>query len=300
MRCHVARSRMLLRQAVSAACLLFFFAAAPGTQAQPKRFRPAPNYVQIGKPDQAKGRELLEDFRQRGIAGNYFLQFELRVMPRRGAERTVPGYLWGARNERGPISRIVLWPGVAAQEQRLLVQSGAESALWTQQPGAGGGAPMDPAALFQPLSNTDLTPFDLQMPFTFWEDFVFEGVTRLRERPAHVFLMYPPDGVAAQKPELTGVRMYLDAEHHALIQAEQIGQKGGLLKSMTVVSLQKVDDQWMVKSIDLRNEETRGKTRFTVKAAALGIDLPPQLFEPAALSESFPPPPPQRLRSLEP
>jgi hypothetical protein len=300
MRCHPAGEKKVFRQVALAACLLFCGATLPSAYAQPKRFRPAPNYVQLGKPDQAKGRELLEDFRQRGIAGNYFLQFELRVMPRRGAERTVPGYLWAARNERGPISRLVLSPGLSDKERRLLVQVGPASALWSFQPGASAAAPLNPAGLFEPLGETELTAFDLQMPFTFWDDFVFEGVTRLRNRPAHVFLVYPPAEVAAQKPELTGVRMYLDAEYHALVQAEQIGPEGRLLKSMTVVDLKEVDGQWMVKSVDLRNDLTRDKTRFIVKAAAVGIDLPPALFEPAALAETFPPPPAQRLREVTP
>lgn len=293
-------STIFARQAASVACLLCFLGAGLTASAQPKRFRPQPQYLQIGEPDQTEGRRILDDFRNRGIEGDYYWEFSLRVMPRKGEERLIPGRLWGSRNENGPITRIVLWPGVAANERRLLVQNGLKSATWGWQAdkAVDGVTVLGATAWFEPLGGTDLSAFDLQMPFLYWSEFVFEGVTNLRGRPAHAFLLYPPAEVAAQKPELTGIRVYLDTAYHALVQFEQIGEAGRVLKTLTLLDFKKVDEHWIVKSVDLRDEATRNKTRFLVTGAAMGLDLPARLFEPATLGETIRPPAADRIKAV--
>ncbi len=256
------------------------------------RYRPPPSFLQVGKPDQDQGRQILQQFRQQGIKGDYYLEFELRVMPPRGDERILRGALWGSRNADGPVSRVSIRPAAAsAPELRLLVQGGPAPALWRWSGEAGTAAErLGVAELFAPVAGTDLTPFDLQMPFLYWNDFVYEGLVRVAGRPAHQFLLYPPPEMAAQHPELTGVRVDLDTQYVALVQAELIGDGGRALKAVSLLDLKKLDDQWLVKSIDLRDETTREKTRFTVTAAALNQQFAPGLFDAASLSGPAPVP----------
>jgi hypothetical protein len=288
------------RQVMSITCLLFFLGTSLTAFAQPKRFRPQPQYLQLGEPDQAKGREILADFRTRGNEGDYFWEFELRVLPRLGEESVIPGRIWGSRNDSGPITRIVLWPGVTNSERRLLVQNGPKNATWgwRADQAASGVTLLGPAAWFDPLGETDLTAFDLQMPFIFWNDVVFEGVTNFLNRPAHVFLFYPPAEITALRPSLTGVRVYLDTAYRALVQCEQIGEGGKVLKTLTLGAFKKVDDRWIVKSGDFRDEATRNKTRFLVTNAAMGLELPARVFEPATLGETIRPPAADRIRAV--
>lgn len=292
----------LSRQASWLACLVVFSAALlPDAAAQSRRYRPPARYIQLGQPDQAAGRKILESFRGQGIAGDYFLEFDLRVLPRRGETRVVTGgKLWGGRNEIGPVSRVELPASGDVPARRLLVQNGPQSAVWQ----AGGRfdetVVSDAAALFTSLAGTGLTAFDLQMPFIYWSDFVYEGLAPVRGRPAHVFLLYPPETIAAQRPDLAGVRVYLDTQFGALVQSEQIGEGERVLKSMAVLDLKKVDDQWMVKTIDLRDEVTREKTQFIVKGAALGLDFSPVLFSPEMLGRAITPPDAMRIRRLSP
>jgi len=294
----------LSRQAGFLACLVVFFAALPvESAAQSRRHRPPARYVQFGEPDQAEGRKILENFRLQGISGDYYLEFELHVLPRRGETRVVSGArLWGGRNDQGPVSRVELPAVEGSAARRLLVQNGPKGAVWVAPVGGVTSSPaaLDASALFTPLAGTDLTAFDLQMPFLYWSEFVFEGVAPVRGRPAHVFLMYPPDAIAALKPELAGVRVYLDTQFGALVQAQQIGAEERVLKSITVLDIKKVDDQWMVKTIDLRDEATRNKTQFLVTGAALGLDFSDMLFDPSNLSSTVSPPPAARIRRLGP
>jgi hypothetical protein len=62
-------------------------------------------------------------------------------------------------------------------------------------------------------------------------------------------------------------------------------------RTMTVLDLKKVGDQWIVKSIDLRDERTRDKTRFRVTGVALDLDFSPALFDPEFLDTAITPPP---------
>lgn len=260
----------------------------PQARAQ-KGSQPPPDYVQFGKPDQKEGRDVLEEFRRQGIAGEYYLEFELRVLPWHGPEQVLAGKLWGSRNAAGPISRISVPQSAAAgaPEVRLLIQGGPSPALWRWT--AGSGAQPEAAGidtLFEPIGGTDLTAFDLQMPFLYWPDFVYEGLARMHGRPAHQFLFYPPADVTRHNPLLRGVRTYLDTQYGALVQAELIGADNQPLKILSLLDLKKVGDQWIPKTVDFRNETTRNKTRFAVTAAALSQAFPPDVFDPAHLAEA--------------
>jgi hypothetical protein len=260
--------------------------AAPAGRA----VRPSANYVQFGQPDQAEGGRILRDFRRMGIAGDYYLDFKLRVMPRRGTESEVGGRLWGSRNETGAITRIAL-SGTRDSERRLLLQNGTTPAAWEWTHDRDEAAPMDVSDLFTPLvSQTQICIFDLQMPYLYWEEFVFEGVSRIRGRPAHTFLLYPPGEFTAGFPGLGAIRVHLDTQFKALVQSELLDERGRTYKTVAVLDLKKVGEQWMVKTIDLRDERSRDKTRFQVTGAALDLELTGEIFTPLGLAEEVRPP----------
>jgi hypothetical protein len=294
--------RIFKRQAIWFVCLFALYAlSSRSADAQPRRFRPQPQYLQIGTPDQDKGRKILESFRSRGVyAGDNYFEFELRILPRRGAEKSIQGKLWTGDNPQGPVSRIILSPGVAGAEERLLVQSGPSSAVWKWKPGMDTATPLNLAGLFEKLGESDVTPFDLQMPYLYWTEFAYEGVSRLRGRPADTFLMYPPKNVAELRPDLTGIRLYLDSQYNAPVQAEYLGADGKPAKTVSVVDLKHLGDQWVVKSIDFRDEATRNKTRFALTGATVGLEFAYSLFEPGMLKELIQSPAEDRIQRVAP
>lgn len=279
--------RGLTRQIACAVCLCCLSAAL--LPAQPRGNRLLPRYVTVGPPDQAEGRRVLEEFRALGLPGDYYLEFVLEILPRRGERRTVPGRLWGSRNEQGPLTRLALEPPNAPRE-RWLVQNGVAPDAWRWREGEEGVARLPLDRLLDPLAGSTATVFDLQMPFVHWTEFVFEGVTRVRGRTAHAFLLYPPADFATAYPNIAGVRIYLDLQFHALMQAVVLDADEQPLRTLTVLDLKKVGDQWIVQSIDLREEATRNKTRFRVTGAALEAELATGLFTPAALADAIAPP----------
>jgi hypothetical protein len=265
-------------------------AALPTLTAQDGRFRPPPVYVAGGKADQTEGARVLGEFRQAGIAGQHWLAFTLRVMPRRGPERVIDGQMFGTHGPQGPVTRLQIGT------ERWLIQAGATPAAWTVQDGT--SRAVTAAETLQVIAGTDLTLFDLQMPFLHWADFVYEGLAKVRGRPAHRFVLYPPADLAAARPELSGVRVFLDTQFQALVQVEQLGADGKPARSVTLIDLKKVDGQWLVKSIDLRNHVTRDKTRLTITTAALDLALPAEAFAPAQLAQPPPVVPADKIETL--
>ncbi|MDB6093308.1 MAG: hypothetical protein JWM32_870 [Verrucomicrobia bacterium] len=254
---------------------------------------PPANYLQFGQPDQEEGRKVLAAFRRAGIPGQYYLEFDIRVMPRRGEERVLAGKLWGSRNDEGPISRVA----VTAEkgERRLLIQNGEDAAVWSVDLG---GASTNTRIVdsFEPLvPGIELTAFELQMPYVYWPDATLERVSRVRSRPAHVFFFRPPAAWAAQHPDIRGVRAYLDTQFNVPVQSEIIGQDQRVLRTLSLVDLAKVGDQYIPKSIDLRNDQTRDKVRFQVTGAALNSSFKANIFEPGQLTEPVPAPPPKQI-----
>jgi len=270
--------------------LLFVLAAgcALPARAQADKFTLPVDRPATGNANQADGAKILADFQAAGIAGDYWLSFELRVLPRKGPERSVTGTLLGARGPSGPLSRLTV-PG-----ERWLIESGPQPSAWLA---AGGAAPRLLAAgeAGQAVAGTDVTVFDLQMPFRYWADFTYEGQAVMRSRPTHSFVLRPPAGQPVPVAGLTGVRIFVDAEFRALVQAEELGAGGAVLKTITLLDLKKVNDQWMMKAIDVRDNRTRDKTRFSVTAAALGLSLPFETFSPDNLTTAEPAVPAEKV-----
>jgi hypothetical protein len=137
-------------------------------------------------------------------------------------------------------------------------------------------------AATEPLqAGLEITAFDLLMPFLYWPQTAGVTLSRIRGRPADVFLFTAP-GAAAP---ITGVRAYLDSEYHAPVQIESLGGES-VLKTFSLLDLKNVSGQWLFKDIDVRDEATRNKTRLSVTGAALGLDLQDALFQPESLGES--------------
>jgi hypothetical protein len=261
----------------------------------------APDLAQLGVPDQAEGRAIIEGFRESGPAQAYYAEFELRQLPRRGQETTFKGRLWAGRNQAGKVLRIELNPGDAG-ERRFLVQGGESAAVWFYDPREIAARPRKIGPLTPLVPGIETTPFDVQMPFLYWPDESLLSITRAPglQRPAYVFLFRPPADFEAADPGMGGVRAYIDTQYNAPVQTETIGSNGRILKTMTLVGLKKIQGQYLPKEIDVRNDATRDKTRFELTAAAMGVALAPSFLEPGQLSAPAAIPPSSKIERFSP
>lgn len=247
--------------------------------------------AQSGPPARADAAAVLDQFRRSIYAEPIYIEFDLREMPRRGKERVFHGRLWGARNGRGPVTRFELDVGRGVPTHRVLVQGGPDAGIWVSD-GQGGGEPLDEKAVLMPLvPGAEITPFDIQMPYLYWLDVDRTGEERVRGRPAYVYLFTPPGEFAGANPGVRSVRAYLDIQYDALMQSEITGANGRVAKTLSLLELRRVGDRWIPRDLDVRNEETRDKTRLSVTAVAIGITVDPAAFDPSRLGAAAAQPP---------
>jgi hypothetical protein len=257
-----------------------------------------PELAQIGKPNAEEAARLIAQFRNSGIPGDYYLEFELRGLPRRGEGITLRGSWWGSRNDGGAISRIEL-TDAAGVPHRFLLQNGDEAAVWRIADGR--PARMGVNEMLAPLvPGVEVSAFDLQMPFLYWPGATVEKITRVLGRPSHAFVFPAPADFKAQHAEISAARAYLDTQFNVPMQTEIVGRNGKVTKTLALLSLKTIDKQTLPKAADYRNEVTRDKTRLQVTGAALNLQLPRSIFEPAGLAQPARPPLPERVVRIDP
>lgn len=235
--------------------------------------------------DQEEGREVIERFRHSRIEGDYLMRFNFIHLPRRGETQLYEGILWGSWQGDGPLMRLALWPENQQSEVRQwLIHGGSDACVWeilsddtlSAVPRSAWTSPMLPGIVY--------SVFDIVMPFIHWNDFDYTGSKRMKGRPAHLFDMRPP---AANAPAvnlyagLHHVELALDADFNALLRAVVYDADDDKLRSFNVMSWKKLsNDNYIVKAIDLVDEQSRDKTRFRVTAAVTNTVLPEAVFDP--------------------
>lgn len=246
------------------------------------------NAGSAGRLDAAGASQVLEQVRTSDIQGDYYWEFQLHALPRRGEEKIYQGRGWGGRNAQGPIKRIELTDD-KGQKVRLLLQNGPRSAVWRWAEGR--VSTLTDADLFTPLlPGVELTAFDLQMPFLYWANATLETIQPIRGRTAHVFVLRSPSGFSAQDSQVAAAKVYVDQQLNALMQVELLDTNNRVLKRFSPLSLKTIDKQPLPKTVDFRNEATGNKARLDMTAVALNLKHPESLFQPAALAEDVAPP----------
>jgi hypothetical protein len=240
--------------------------------------------------DVEEGARRLAEFRLQRLDGDFCFEFELEYKPRR--ERTVryEGMMWGSWNEVGPITRFRVLPAArnmtvgaeAVQPVELIIQNGRSPRAWIRRSQAEVFQLIEGDALFEPiLPGLLYSPFDLQMPFVYWEHFTYEGPTLVgATRVAQQFLMQSPVGSASEARGIAGVRVGLDDTYNALWRVEVMDAQEEVMSSFAVESFQKVQEQYIVKRITLKDTASKDRTTFEVEAASVGLSLERDLFRP--------------------
>lgn len=239
--------------------------------------------------DQEEGARRLEAFRNQRLQGDFYFKFRLEHKPRKARTVRYDGEMWGTWNEQGPITRFRIYPkknsatSDESESVELIVQNGPSQSAWIRRSEDSTFELLEGAALFEPILPEVLyTPFDLQMPFVYWDDFIYEGPTLVgASRVAQQFLMLPPESLAAETRGIAGVRIGLDDTYNALWRVELVDDEGEELSRFSVESFKEVQEQYIVKRITLKDNVSRDSTTFHVSAASVGLSLKSQLFDPA-------------------
>lgn len=240
--------------------------------------------------DAEEGAQRLAAFREQRLEGDFCFEFELAHKPRKARTVRYQGMMWGSWNEQGPITRFRVSPARSKTDAHtnssgsveLIIQNGGTPQAWIRRSEQDVFTLIEGEALFEPiLPGLLYSPFDLQMPFVYWEDFTYEGPTLVgATRVAQQFLMKPPVASASAARGISGVRVGLDDTYNALWRIEVMDKEGEVASRFAVESFQKVQEQYIVKRITLRDYASKDRTTFNVEAASVGIALNRDLFCP--------------------
>lgn len=227
-----------------------------------------------------EGQRRLDAFRKfRYAGGGYSFKFQLIDLPRRGrAYLTHSGTLLGDWNEKGPVMRVEFDDG-----KRLLLQGGFHPKIWMKE-GDGPVRELSYEQWFRPIfEDSNFTPFDFSLNFIFWDYSNYEGPDKVKGRPAQRFLMKLPDYLAQSNPQLGGAYLQMDDAYNVILGAELLDRDNRQIRSYKLLNFQEVRGQYILKGIDVVDNETRHKTRFYVTAAAMGLAINREVFEPQGL-----------------
>ncbi|MGE9295183.1 MAG: outer membrane lipoprotein-sorting protein [Puniceicoccales bacterium] len=258
------------------------WADRPGERAR------GPEKVDNIAPEEAA--EVVETFRNQRLAGDYIFIFDLEHRPQRAKKQMFRGIMWGTWNQEGPISRISIWPtgNRATATRELLVQGGPNPRIWELKEGK--VVELDAEEQGKPFfEGIVYSPYDILMPFTYWEDYDYIGSKRMIQgRPAHGFKFHAPEDVSERVEGLESVEMWLDADFYSPIRAAMLDADGDELRTMGNPSFKEIREQYIVKEVEIMDERTRDYTIFRVTNAALQQHLDPAIFTPEGLDDGEP------------
>lgn len=269
------------------ACLL----GAPFLQAQygrpSQRGRVVPE-VETLTAEQAQ--QLLQQFRLARLTGDFSFSFYLSSHGDELNETTYYGQLWGTWTEFGPRFRVLIDTQEGETDFKplsLLVQSGPHPLAWVYKDGS--TTRLDEQQFRAPLlPGVQYSAFDLAMGFAHWENTTYIEGKRVRGRPAAVYYATPPSAFMVGETQLSYVEMAVDMEFLALLRARFYDADGQRLRAFEIKGFKKVDDQWIVKAIDLIDYAKDIKTTFYVRSAAVGLQLQESFFHPDNLDDEPP------------
>lgn len=265
-----------------------FYACLPSVSVAQKAGAGGERFDPYKVIDQAEGAKRMAAFRSLRLEGDFCFKFQLKHKPRQGRTVRYNGVMYGSWNDRGPVSRFKLFPekvtrGVSVESSpiEMIVQNGVAPEVWIRRPDSESFSLIGDDALFDPIFDGVLyTPFDLQMPFVFWNDYTYEGPSRVSSRVGQRFLMQPPEASLASQNGITSVRIALDDTYYALLKAEVFGGAKELRSTFEAEVLRKIQGQWIVREVSLQDARTKDVTDFEVKAASVGLVFNAVVFDP--------------------
>ena len=118
----------------------------------------------------------------------------------------------------------------------------------------GGPAPAPTDA----IEGTDLSWLDASFDFVWWKNPVLHGTDRVKGRECVILEAEPP----APLPNCARARLWIDRSQFVILQAEQLRADGRAMRRLWIRSVQKVDDCWMPRDLEVETVGSGHRTRL--------------------------------------
>ncbi len=135
------------------------------------------------------------------------------------------------------------------------------------------GAP-PPASAGEPILGTDVTWFDVGVDFVNWRNPALAGEDRLKGRVCDLLDVEPPSPV----PGCAKARLWIDRAQKVVLQAAQMDEAGRAVRKLWIRAVQKVDEHWIFKDLEVETAGTGHRTRLHFEH----VSFPDSALRPAA------------------
>jgi len=123
--------------------------------------------------------------------------------------------------------------------------------------------PAPPPAPNDSVQGTDVTWLDIMMDFVWWKNPTLDGHEKIKGQNATIVRVEPSEPI----PGCAAVRLWIDNEQQVILQATQIDENNKVTRRMWVRSVQKIDNEWLVKDIEVETPGKNLRTKITVESA---------------------------------
>lgn len=171
----------------------------------------------------------------------------------------------GGSNEWKNIYRVLSGPGSLerltiihrpGKTNQYLLEAGDERG------GESGGTPVSGDHLMKAFAGSDFWLVDLGLDFFFWPEQRMVTDVKRNMRMGRACRMLESVNPWPAAGGYARVVSWIDGEYHGLLCAEAYDADRRLLKTFSVKKLDKVNDEWQLKEMEIRNEKANSRTRL--------------------------------------
>ncbi len=246
--------------------------------AQPRR--PVTNQVVEISEENAAERWL--SFVMSKQADNFFFSFELKHIPRRDKEFSYFGDMLAKRIEEKYYTRLRFKsPDEKVYDYLFVVnEDTAKSEAFRYNANTRSVEKLEGDALLKPLAEGLIyTPFDLLMNYKYW-DWKYLKAGRIAQAVYFFKLSSPYDW-------LGDIEIALTREFNSPVQTQFFRKDGKLLRTFLLGSVKKINDYWIVKTAEIKDEVSKDKDKLIIQAANLKEVLDENLFKQESLGKGI-------------
>ena len=124
----------------------------------------------------------------------------------------------------------------------------------------GNGKKLPSPPVTDAIAGTDITWLDLSLSYLWWPDAKLDGEEEFRGALCDRVIVTPPEPL----PDCSSVRLWIDRKRGVLRQVEQLDADGKRQRWMWVASVGKINDQWMIRNLEVKRPNTGRQTKLHV------------------------------------
>lgn len=120
--------------------------------------------------------------------------------------------------------------------------------------------PAEPPAINETVRGTDITWLDITLDFVWWRNPVIVGEGKVKGRLCDILEVEPTEPLERCEK----VRLWIDRDQKLVMQAVQIDANGQEVRRMWIRAIQKINQRWVLKDIEVETLGKGHRTRLNV------------------------------------